>query len=269
MYSFHNGTTFKSGIIFNIQRFSLHDGPGVRTTVFMKGCNLRCAWCHNPESFEMAPQKSVDTSKCIGCGACAQCSDICPTDARKIIGRSYTVHEVLDVVLKDKAYYRNTGGVTFSGGEPTVQYEFLMALLRQSKAHGLHTCLETNGIVCQEKLQTICQYVDLFLLDYKHSNDQIHIKYTGASNQQMHKSLELLGQQGKEIILRCPIIPTINDNDEHFAAIRQLQRRHNAIREVELMPYHDYGVAKWGNIGLSYSMPHVPVPREDVTNDLL
>ena len=265
-----------TGVVFNIQRFSLHDGPGIRTTVFFKGCNLRCIWCHNPESFELRPQLSFNRQQCTGCGACGKegqgddknvipfsCVETCPSEALTVIGKAYTVDEVMEVVLKDKVYYKDTGGVTFSGGEPTLQYDFLMELLVKSKANNLHTCLETNGIISQDKLINLCNYVDLFLLDFKHSDDRLHKEYTGSSNCSVLKSLKLLNKFNANIILRCPIIPGINDSDAHFAEINRLKKLYPSIREVELMPYHEYGVSKWDNIGITYELPYASAPSKE------
>lgn len=277
----------ESGIVFNIQRFSLHDGPGIRTTVFLKGCNLRCAWCHNPESFRMEPQLSVAMGKCTLCGACAvacpngvhaiaggahrlslaactrcwACTAVCPADAISIIGRRYTVDEVLAVVSKDRRYYESSGGgVTFSGGEPTLQHAFLLGLLEQSRALGLHTCLETNGHLDPERLEQLIPLVDLFLYDYKVTDDALSLNYVGATNTRPLQGLRLLDEHGKPIILRCPIIPGINDSPEHFEAIRALQASHPSIQRVELMPYHNVGSGKWENIGMQYTLDQVQLP---------
>ena len=275
------------GTVFNIQRFSLHDGPGIRTTVFFKGCNLRCMWCHNPESFKAESQLSFNRQNCTGCGGCVNacpqaiaptntapactlcgaCAEACLNDAISIIGKAYTPGEVIDIVMKDKIYYRDSGGVTFSGGEATVQYEFLLELLKKSKENELHTCLETNGVVSREKLQGLCGYVDLFLLDFKHSDEQLHRKFTGASNRPVLESLRLLDELKQDIVLRCPIIPGINDTDAHFAFIKGLKETYPAIQNVELMPYHEYGVSKWENIGLEYGLKHVAAPSKELINE--
>lgn len=280
-----------TGTIFNIQRFSIHDGPGIRTTVFLKGCNLKCAWCHNPESMMKRPQISVDDKQCNSCGKCAAvcprgvhkldiegahqinteacslcgaCVKECPAAAITVIGQEYTPMEVCELVRKDKIYYEHSGGgVTFSGGEPTFQYEFLLALLKLAKDEQLHVCLETNGMLAQSHLLELSRFVDVFLFDFKHYDDQLHQKYTGVSNQPILKNLELLNQIEKAIILRCPIIPGINDTSAHFEAIRLLKQKYNHIGKVELMPYHEIGVAKWGNLGYSYSLSDRKAPGKE------
>ncbi len=283
-----------TGTLFNIQRFSLHDGPGIRTTVFMKGCNLSCAWCHNPESFSPDPQLSVNTVTCTSCGACEKtcpngahrinpetgehtfdeskctlcgaCQKACPAAAITVIGTTYTVEEVMKTVLRDKMYYgKSGGGVTFSGGEATMQFDFLLEMLKACKAEGLHTCVETNGMLNEARLTALCEYVDLFLFDYKLYDSALHEKYTGAPNEPILRSLDLLAKLNKPVIVRCPIIPGVNDTDEHFAAIRAVREKYPNIEDAEIMPYHDIGAVKWKNIGKSYLMRDVKVPTKDQT----
>lgn len=220
------------GIIFDIQRCCYHDGPGIRTTVFLKGCNLNCAWCHNPESFSIKPQLHY--------------------------GEEKSASEVLKVILKDKAYYDESGGgVTFSGGEPTMQPKFLLELLQLSKEHGLHTCLETNGYVPLETLQKITPYVDMFLLDYKVTDEDDLKKYTGARDGLWSSTIEYLEQMGKPVILRMPIIPGINDNEAHFAKAKSLKGEYSVIQKLEIMPYHSIGADKWNQLGLTYTLSHL------------
>jgi pyruvate formate lyase activating enzyme len=285
-----NELTSISGIVFNIQRFSLHDGPGIRTTVFFKGCNLRCAWCHNPESFRKEPQISIDFNKCNACGKCTlvcpegvhhikdgthtfnaeacklcgACVEACPVNAISIIGKDYTAQEVINLVKKDRKYYeRSGGGVTYSGGEATYQYEFLLQLLILSKQENLHVCLETNGMVTEKHLREISNYVDLFLYDFKHYDDELHMEYTGASNQQILKNLAILNQLAKPVILRCPIIPGINDTSSHFEAIQSLKQKYDNMKQVELMAYHEIGISKWCSLGYDYSLTDIKAPKKD------
>lgn len=277
-----------TGILFNIQRFSLHDGPGIRTTVFFKGCNMRCSWCHNPESFQMQPQLSVNHSLCTLCGSCVAvcpnqahtikenrhifdakkctgckaCVTECPADALKIIGEEWTVDQVVAECLKDKIYYQNNGGVTLSGGEATLQFDFLLELVKALKHRKLHICLETNGNICKEKLTILSEYIDLFLFDFKLYDDALHAQYIGTSNTIVYESLAILNELKKDVILRCPIIPNVNDSSEHFEEIKKIKQTYNNIIDVELMPYHDIGKSKWESIGLEYTLKDTPVPDE-------
>lgn len=279
------------GCLFNIQRFSLHDGPGVRTTVFFKGCNARCAWCHNPESFTTRPQLSVVIEKCVSCGRCGQacphgvhsfseeaghmiawdrctrcgeCLLACPLSLLSIVGRAYTVDEVMEPLLRDRPYYEGTGGgVTFSGGEATVQHAFLLALMERCGQEGLHTCLETNGLIDPARLEALARHTDLFLFDFKLSDDALHRQYVGTPNGQVYASLDLLDRLGKAVVLRCPIIPGINDTQAHFAQIHTLMERLSCVEAVEIMPYHTTGASKWANIGLTYTLPDVQTPDKE------
>lgn len=269
------------GCIFDIQRCCMDDGPGIRTTVFLKGCNLRCRWCHNPESFLKNPQLTYDGSKCTGCGECVsvceqnvhvfdktthkinfqncmmcgRCMEKCPSKALGKVGRWMESSEVTRLVLRDKKYYEQSGGgVTFSGGEPTAQYEFLLELLKECKAHGVSTALETNGICEEAKFRKLMEFTDLFLLDFKIADTEKHREYTGAGNEAVYRHLSLLDEAKKEVVLRCPIIPGINDDPAHLKRIKELSEAYPCIRETEIMPYHDTGAGKWPKIGLEYSL---------------
>ena len=276
------------GTLFNIQRFSLHDGPGIRTTVFFKGCNLSCAWCHNPESLSFTPQLAINTVSCTYCGKCAavcthevhhidpnvpthrlaaflctgcgECIKACPNNAISTIGTEYTVEQVMAELHKDKRFYQKGGGVTFSGGEATCQYEFLTALLQACKDAGYHTCIETNGLVNPTRLAALTKLCDLFLFDYKMTDPDMHSMYIGADNQRILSNLALLDKLAAKVILRCPIIPGINDNEQHFAAIRALRQKYDCIIDAEIMPYHDIGAIKWQNIGKGYLLKDVKPP---------
>lgn len=278
--------------IFNIQRCSVHDGPGIRTTVFLKGCNMRCAWCHNPESFLPLPQISLDLSLCSNCGqcaaicenggqqinpnriilkgackACGKCVSACPNKAISIIGREYTVADVMDIVRRDKQYYLHSGGgVTCSGGEPTMQFEFLSELFSLCKSEGISTCLETNGLLNKERLHRLAAVTDLFLVDFKHSDEAAHIRYTGVSNSGIFDTLRELSLLSKPVVLRCPILPQINDTLSHFEAIHQIKAQYSCIEKIELMPYHNTGVSKWEKLAMEYTMHEIIPPTESQKN---
>jgi len=272
------------GMVFDIQKCSVHDGPGIRTTVFLKGCNVRCLWCHNPESFETAPQISIDYKTCVNCGQCAnacldnvhqitskghqlqvsrcsgcgRCVTICPTHSLKVFGQTMSVEAVMEDVLKDVEYYQASGGgVTISGGEPTVQQDFLLALLRECQKNAIHTCLETNGIIPNDYLEQIEPYVDLYLLDYKATGALKHKELTGNNGEQVLCTLKYLNKKQRETILRCPIIQGLNDDAEHFAAIRRLKQQYNNISQVEIIPYHTLGKHKWESLGLEYQLGYL------------
>lgn len=278
------------GIVFDIQKFCLHDGPGIRTTVFLKGCDMRCQWCHNPESFEPKVQLGFLEKNCTLCRACeavcpmkvhsfhdekhhikrddciscGRCVDACPADALKLIGKEIDTEEVIREVLKDKKYYQTSkGGVTFSGGEATMQFDFLKELLTKAKDNELHTALETNGLINAERLKVLCQLVDLFLFDYKLTNNEEHKRWTGVGNDVISSNLELLSKDGKEVILRCPIIPGVNDTEEHFEGIKAVKERYSNISKAEIMAYHDIGRNKWKEVGLDYKLQELKSATSD------
>lgn len=261
------------GIIFNIQRFCVQDGPGIRTTVFLKGCPLRCAWCHNPESHRRRPEVLFDAEKCLRCGACAavchrhvlkngaheffredcaacgRCAEVCYADALEMCGRAASVDEVLDVVVRDRAFYRENGGMTLSGGEPMSQPEFALALAEGTKARGLHVCMETCGECAPEALRAAAKFVDLFLYDVKLLDDAAHRQYTGVSNRRILENLTMLDRMGKPVVLRCPILPGVNLNDAHFEGVAALAQRLSCVQEIQFEPYHPLGVQKSARLG--------------------
>jgi pyruvate formate lyase activating enzyme len=284
------------GIIFDIQRFSLVDGPGIRTTVFLKGCSLRCSWCHNPESQSFKPQLSFNSEKCINCLEClkacpdgahkqengkhfldwslcstsAKCVNVCSPGALKIMGHTEYVEQIVTEVLKDKNYYNRTGGgVTVSGGEPLSQPEFTLQLLKEFKKYGLHTVIDTCGAVKEKSYRDILPYTDLFLFDYKITSGSEHKKYTGAGNELILSNLDFLYKNNAAIILRCPVIPGINDNEEHFYRIKKIMRQYPAIKSVELMPYHNMGRGKAERIGLAYAFPELKTTDEKTRQEWL
>lgn len=266
------------GMIFDMQKFALYDGPGIRTVVFLKGCPLKCVWCCNPESQQYLPQIAYRANKCTSCysclpvcekqalqpaenkikvdfkscTACGTCLTECPTDALALYGYKADAETIMNEVLKDKMYYENSGGgLTLSGGEPMEQIEFTTALLQQAKANGLHTCIETSGYAPQTDFENILPLTDLFLYDYKHTDTYWHRRYTGKNNDRILSNLDFLYQQNASILIRCPVIPGINNNAEHFKGITLLSRKYPKLKGIEIMPYHDYGTHKYRQIGKS------------------
>ena len=259
--------------VFDIQRASFVDGPGIRTTVFFKGCNLRCAWCHNPESQNPKKEMLFYKNRCVGCGKCKEkcafslekcefcgkCALYCPHDAREICGKEYTVDEVMREVLKDKAVYEGSGGgVTFSGGECMLQIEFLTEILKACKENGIHTAVDTAGHVPFESFARILPYTDLFLYDIKCLDSEKHEKYTGVKNERILENLERLLKCGASVWVRIPVIPTVNDTKEEIQGIKTLLDAFGKPERIELLPYHAMGEHKYAALGREAEVFSVP-----------
>ncbi|MEW6652672.1 MAG: glycyl-radical enzyme activating protein [Bacteroidota bacterium] len=267
---------YTEGIVVDVHRFSLHDGPGIRTTVFLKGCPLKCKWCHNPEAVSYNPQISFNTEKCKDCFECVkacpagahqinsnkhilnfalcelhgECVKVCPNEALTIIGIKKSVTDILNIVLRDKEFYKNSGGgITISGGEPMTQFGFMKSILKSAKDNSIHTCIETCGHAPTDKYLEILDLVDIFLFDYKETDSGRHKDLTGASNNLILKNLSALYEAGAEIILRCPLIPGVNDSLEHLMGIARLYISLPYLKGIEIMPYHNIGVDKAKRIG--------------------
>jgi pyruvate formate lyase activating enzyme len=243
-----------NGIIFNIQRFAINDGPGIRTTVFFKGCPLRCWWCHNPESHKTLPEK-ID-----GCNL-RRGFDQSFTMQKDEIGKEVSVDELMNEIVKDKIFFEESvGGVTFSGGEPLMQPEFLIELLKECNSNGIYSAVDTSGYADTEIINQVAPYSDLFLYDLKMMNDEVHQKYTGVSNQLILKNLIELDQLGKKIIIRIPVVPDITDSDENLRAIRGFISYLNNLVEIDLLPYHRAGEGKYKKYGKENKMDKTESP---------
>ena len=276
-----------TGTVLAIERCSLHDGPGLRTTVFLKGCALSCLWCHNPESQSFKPELYYFDEKCNRCGlcrticnnhyineqehlinrkdcrACGECTT-CPQSAIEIKGKKMSAQDVIDVVLKDVKYYEQSGGgMTISGGEALAQFDFCLELLRLAKENGIHTCIETSGHAPTERFLSIVQYVDLFLFDYKESDNDKHKQFTGVTQELILDNLLTIDKKKASIVLRCPVIPGYNDRDDHFMAIAKTASILNNIVEINVMPYHPMASSKATRIGKVYPMEDIGFPTDE------
>lgn len=261
--------------IFEIQRSSFVDGPGIRTTVFFKGCNLKCKWCHNPESQCRQKQITFYKDKCIGCGRCREvcgyklqkcdfcgaCVKNCPAGARKICGRTVTVEEVFGELIKDKLFYETSGGgVTFSGGECMLQIDFLERILKQCKKSGINTAVDTAGNVKSEYFGRIIPYTDTFLYDVKAASEDLHIRGTGVSNKKILENLKRISDDGRsDIIIRVPVIPGFNADISEMQKIAEVLKGIN-YKKAELLPYNPMAKYKYDALGMKFT--DYPVLKE-------
>ena len=283
----------EKAIVFDIQRASLYDGPGIRTTIFLKGCPLGCIWCHNPEAiiekrqlffyFDKCTQSgecvkvceddvhhlvdgkhTIDYEKCTFCG---KCIEACNSNALKIIGTETGVDEVMREVMADVDFYTNSGGgMTLSGGEPLSQFSFSMELLKRCKEMGVHTCVETSGFVSASQFKQILPFVDIFLFDYKITDSNEHQKYTGVPNETILENLDVAYKHGIPIILRCIVVPGINDNDEHFKGICDIDAKYPNLEGIEILPYHTMGNSKRTSIGAEETLAHLKTVSPETAN---
>ena len=276
------------GLVTDIKHFAVHDGQGIRTTVFLKGCPLSCRWCHNPEGIGKQPQLGFYSDSCTGCGVCASvcpknahrlesgihsferekctlcgaCTQVCAAGALHLYGRAMTVTEVMETVESDRVFYEQSGGgMTLSGGEPTVQFDFALALLRQAKACGIHTALDTCGMASKEKYERLLPYVDQFLFDVKHADAAAHRAGTGVDNKQILENLRYLSESGAAIEVRIPLIPGYNDSENVLDAIGRLLSEIKCTA-VRVLPYHDYAAGKYAALDMKNTMPQTEVPDE-------
>ncbi|MBN1367640.1 MAG: glycyl-radical enzyme activating protein [Dehalococcoidales bacterium] len=275
------------GIVFNIQRYSLDDGPGIRTTVFLKGCPLKCRWCSNPESQNIYTEISFRNSVCNKCGECSlvckegaikiddegvninrklcskcfNCVDVCAPQALKVIGKETSVDEVMAEIRKDLHFYQESGGgVTVSGGEPLAQASFTGEILKTCQEEGIHTCVETCGYGTKESLNKILPFTSLIYFDVKHIDPTIHKKFTGRSNKLIIDNLKYVASKGIPLVIRVPVITSFNDSDEVINNIACLVAGINKPLEIHLLPYHNYGIGKYKMLGRKYSLEELSRP---------
>lgn len=308
--------TQSQGLIFDIRKFSIHDGPGIRTTVFFKGCPLACWWCHNPESQSAAQEMMLWQSRCIRCGSCApacpqsaisavdapvgmaatavdygsavkgapapetvavryqtnreicivceKCMAACAADARELVGKRMTIAEVMREIERDQAFFEDSGGgVTFSGGEPLSQRAFLLELLKGCKALDLHTAVDTSGYAPWKAIESIRPFTDLFLYDLKVMDDARHREYTGVPNGLILHNLQALAEHGSRIIIRVPIIPGLNDDQQNIEQVGQFVRNLPNIERVDILPYHPSAEGKYERLGKEYHLPDTQTPSDE------
>lgn len=253
----------QKAMIFDIQNGSTVDGPGIRTTVFFKGCHLRCRWCHNPESQLPQAQILFDPTRCAGCGRCRGITPkstdfLCFYGAKRICGKEYTVDGLFEIIARDKAFYRNSGGgVTFSGGECMLYPDFLAEILKRCRANGIHTAVDTAGFVPWKSFAQVLPDTDLFLYDIKTIRNELHQKYTGAPNREILDNLKKLFEAGAGIYIRIPVIPGVNDSTEEMQQIKQFLLPYHP-QKIELLPYHRMGEHKYRMLNLPLTSFDVP-----------
>jgi pyruvate formate lyase activating enzyme len=285
-----SGQEVFSGIVTNIQRFSIHDGPGIRTTVFLKGCNLRCFWCHNPETLKIGPELQIFPSRCIGCGvcfercpqgahvlengkrtflraickACGTCVDTCYAEALVLVGERKTVDEVVDVVLRDRPFYETSGGgVTLSGGEPLLQLDFSRAILARCKQEGLHTAIETALNFPWKRVEAILPVIDLVMLDVKLMDPEAHRACTGVGNERILDNARRLGQVDRPLIVRTPIVPGVNDDEAIVSSIAAFAAELPNLLYYELLPFHPMAQSKYDSLDMAYRAQGLASPSKE------
>jgi pyruvate formate lyase activating enzyme len=278
------------GIVFDIRKYSIHDGPGIRTTVFFKGCLLHCWWCHNPEGQSQEVEIILRSARCIRCGACVEacphgaaglgeagpevqrercercgeCTLVCYAEARQVVGREMTVAQVMAEVERDTPFYDESGGgVTLSGGEPLSQRDFSLGLLQACKEKEIHTALDTCGFATWDTFERVRGYVDLFLYDLKVVNDARHREFTGVSNTLILNNLQKLSERDHLIILRMPVIPGVNDDEKNIRQTGEFVASLPRAHSVELLPYHHAATSKYAGLGQEYPLPDTRPPSEE------
>lgn len=283
-------------MIFNIQKCSIHDGEGLRTTVFFKGCPLRCLWCSNPESQSYKKEIMEFPNKCIGCGACEKvcpesaisvidgeyridrnlctkcfkCTDVCYAEAKEVVGEDMDVETLFKEINKDRLFYqRSGGGVTFSGGEPLTHPDFLAEIAKKCKINGINTSMETCGFGNYEKFKKALPYIDSMFIDVKHMDSDVHKKITGVGNEVILDNIRAISTHGIPIIIRTPVIPGYNDSIDNIEAIALFIKDLQNVQGYELLPYHELGSSKYTSLGVPYELGDVASPAEEKIIELV
>ena len=277
-------------MIFNIQKCSVHDGEGIRTTVFFKGCPLHCKWCSNPESQSYSKQIAEFPRKCIGCGMCVsvcpqavrtcpgsapvidrtkctgcmECAEMCFAEAKSIVGKDMDADEIFNEIRKDRYFYEHSGGgVTFSGGEALTQPELLTELAERCNKNRIHTTIETCGCGSFDRFKTALPFIDYMFFDIKCMDSERHRELTGAGNEEILSNLKAISRYDIPVTIRTPVIPGINDSEENIRATAEFIRDIPAVRGYELLPYHNFGVSKYASLGKEYELPEIEPPEDD------
>ena len=286
MDSKDRGISVQTGIIFDVKQYALHDGPGIRTTIFLKGCPLTCWWCHNPEGIGTNPQVLYTQRRCIACGECVDvcrqhalslkpegvimddslcqsdgaCAEICPAEARQLVGRTLTAEGIWEIVKKDIPFYEQSGGgVTFSGGEPLMQPEFILECLKRCGREGLHRAVDTSGHAELDVLKAIAGETDLFLYDLKFMDPERHKRFTGVSNQLILMNLKYLARSGACVTVRLPLIPGVNDDEKNLDLMGMFLRVLPEVESVHILPYHNYQENKYDRLNTEYLSKGTPL----------
>lgn len=279
-----------AGLVFDVQKFATHDGGGIRTLIFLKGCPLQCLWCSNPESLSPQPEINFVPNNCVGCGKCrtvcqqgaigdgkvdrpgliidrdrctlcGQCAKFCYAGAINIIGRYVTVPELMAMAERDRQFYEESGGgITFSGGEPLAQPQFLKAALKEAQGRGIHTAIETSSFASWEVYEPILEHVDIVLTDIKHMDDKEHQRLTGVSNRLILENIQKISSLGIPLRIRLPLIPGINDTDSNLEATADFLQNLNEVQSLDILPYHRLGEMKWGQLGCQYPLEGLEPP---------